>query len=316
MGNQVLAVDIGATKVALALVDETMRVSEKQEIRVSNETDLWSEIARHSLEIVNKVEDKFLGVGIGSAGPLHLTTGSISPVNIPQWRNFGIVECFRKTLGVDAVVLHGDALAFTHAEHRLGAGRGVENLLGMVVSTGIGGGLILNNSVFNGDSGNASFIGHHTINFDGVACTCGRFGCVETYASGPRMAEIARSRGWKSDSHSFIALAEDARAGNATALEVIDEGTRALAVGIVNTLATLDIRTVVLGGGVTQAGDIFWNPLRKHVKNESRFTSFLENVDLRSAELDRNAGVIGAALGVIAELEKFDRVPHLNKQRG
>ena len=130
------------------------------------------------------------------------------------------------------------------------------------------------------------------------------------------MAEIARSRGWKTDSPSFIALAEDARTGNATALEVIDEGTRALAVGIVNTLATLDIRTVVLGGGVTQAGEIFWNPLRKHVKHESRFTSFLENLDLRSAELDRNAGVLGAALGVISEIEALDHVPNLSEQRG
>ena len=316
MGNQVLAVDIGATKVALALVDEAMGVSEKREIRVDNETDLWSEIARHSLEIVNKISGNFLGVGIGSAGPVHLSTGSISPVNIPQWRKFGIVDSFRKVLQTEYVVLHGDALAFTHAEHRLGAGKGVENLLGMVVSTGIGGGLILNNQVFNGDSGNASFIGHHTINFDGIPCACGRFGCVETYASGPRMAEIARTRGWKSDSPSFIALAEDARSGNSTALEVIDEGTRALAVGIVNTLATLDIRTVVLGGGVTQAGDIFWKPLREHVKNEACFTSFLENLDLRSAQLDRDAGVIGAALGVISEIESLDRVPNLNKQRG
>ncbi len=316
MHNQVLAVDIGATKVALALIDESMNVSEKYEIRVENEKDLWSEIAEHSVDIVNRVNGNFLGVGIGSAGPLHLSTGSISPVNIPQWRKFGIVDCFRKTLDAEFVVLHGDALAFAQAEHRLGAGRGVQNLLGMVVSTGIGGGLILNNQVFNGDSGNASFIGHHTINFDGIPCACGRFGCVETYASGPRMAEIARTRGWKSDSPSFIALAEDARSGNATALEVIDEGTRALAVGIVNTLATLDIRTVVLGGGVTQAGDIFWSPLRNHVKNEARFTSFLENLDLRAAQLDRDAGVIGAALGVISEIEALDRVPHLNNQKG
>ncbi len=316
MHNQVLAVDIGATKVALALIDESMNVSEKYEIRVENEKDLWSEIAEHSVDIVNRVNGNFLGVGIGSAGPLHLSTGSISPVNIPQWRKFGIVDRFRKTLDAEFVVLHGDALAFAQAEHRLGAGRGVQNLLGMVVSTGIGGGLILNNQVFNGDSGNASFIGHHTINFDGIPCACGRFGCVETYASGPRMAEIARTRGWKSDSPSFIALAEDARSGNATALEVIDEGTRALAVGIVNTLATLDIRTVVLGGGVTQAGDIFWSPLRNHVKNEARFTSFLENLDLRAAQLDRDAGVIGAALGVISEIEALDRVPHLNNQKG
>ena len=173
-------------------------------------------------------------------------------------------------------------------------------MLGLVVSTGIGGGLILNDSLFTGETGNAYFMGHHTINFDGVECACGRLGCVETYASGPRMVAIASERGWKGDP-SFIALAESARQGNSTALQVIDEGARALAIGIVNSLGSLDIRTVVVGGGVSQAGDVYWNPLRHHIKNEARFTDFISNIDLRLAQLQRDAGIVGAALGVLDE---------------
>jgi glucokinase len=301
MSRQVLAVDIGATKIALAAVNEDFSISHKIEIFVHESENLWNAIKEVALQITKDTGEEILGVGIGSAGPLHLTTGSISPVNIKQWRSFPIVDSFKELLGLSTVVLHGDAMALAHAEHRLGAGRGVSHLLGMVVSTGIGGGLILNGRVFTGESGNASFIGHHTINFDGIECACGRRGCVESYASGPRMVEIAEGRGWKSDTRSFMELAADARSGNSVAMEVIDEGARALAIGITNALTTLDIRTVVLGGGVAQAGEVYWKPLREHVVNEARFTDFLADIQVKPAELERDSGLIGAALGVFDE---------------
>ena len=301
MSRQVLAVDIGATKIALATVNEEFCISHKVEIYVHEHENLWEAVREATLQITMGIGEEILGVGIGSAGPLHLGIGSISPVNIKQWRTFPIVDSFEELLGLSTVVLHGDAMALAHAEHRLGAGRGVSHLLGMVVSTGIGGGLILNGRVFTGQSGNASFIGHHTINFDGIKCACGRHGCVESYASGPRMVAIAEGRGWKSDSRSFIELAADARSGSDIAIEVIDEGARALAIGITNALTTLDIRTVVLGGGVAQAGEVYWKPLREHVVNEARFTDFLADIQVKPAELERDSGLIGAALGVFDE---------------
>jgi glucokinase len=298
MSQYALAVDVGATKVALAKVDRSFEVTSKHEVFVKENDFLWEEIAAVTQELFEEADGSFIGVGIGSAGPLHLSTGAISPVNIPVWRGFPIVEKFVELTETRNVVLHGDAMALAHAEFRLGAGRGVSNMLGLVVSTGIGGGLVLNDELYIGESGNAYFIGHHTINFDGIDCACGRRGCVETYASGPRMVEIANSRGWKGEA-SFIALAESARGGDATALEVIDEGARALAIGIVNSIGSLDIQTVVIGGGVSQSGDVYWNPLRYHVKNEARFTDFISNIDLRPAQLQRDAGIVGAALGVL-----------------
>ena len=294
-----LAVDVGATKVALALVDREFLISHKHEILVHENSQLWEEIARTTESLVIHAGGSVIGVGIGSAGPLHLSTGSISPVNIKAWRNFPIVEKFAELTRNSNVVLHGDAMAMVHAESRLGAGVGSPNLLGIVVSTGIGGGLILNDSLYTGETGNAFFIGHHTINFNGIECACGRRGCVETYASGPRMVSIALERGWSDGDSDFKDLAESARQGNAIALEVINEGARALAIGIVNSIGSLDLRTVVVGGGVAQAGEIYWEPFRFHLINESRFTDFISGIDVRPAVLQRDAGILGAALGVL-----------------
>jgi glucokinase len=299
MPNFALAVDIGATKAALGIVTEKYQILDKVEVPTGSGTEIWQDIEGASKTLLSRTEGNCIGVGIGSAGPLHLDDGQISPVNIPNWRKFPIVNKFASLVGTPNVVLHGDAMALAHAEYRLGAGQDSQNMLGMVVSTGIGGGLILGGKLFTGVTGNASYFGHHTISFEGKQCTCGRIGCVETYASGPKMVEHALSIGWKSEQHDFRNLAEAARKGDRFAIESIDRGTLALANAIVNVLGILDINTVVIGGGVSQAGDIYWNPLRKHVLHEAKFAGFLEEIDLRPAKLDRDAGLLGAALGVL-----------------
>ena len=298
MTLSVLGVDVGATKVAIALVDEDFSIREKHEIPVQSNSNLWDQIAAVSTELLKLTDGNLLGVGIGSAGPLKQSDGQVSPVNIKEWRGFPIVEKFVTLTKNTNVVLHGDAMAMVHAESRLGAGIGIPNLLGVVVSTGIGGGLILDSRLHMGESGNSFFIGHHTIDFNGIDCTCGRKGCLEAYASGPRMVTIAKERGWKSSENRFEALAQAAREGNALALEVIDQGAKALAVGIVNCIASLDLKTVVVGGGVAQSGEIYWEPLRRHLKNEAQYAEFLSDLDLRPAKLQRDAGILGAALGI------------------
>ena len=303
MTSKVIALDIGGTKTALSLVDESLTVTHNKEIRVHGNENFWEEIVAAVIELREEAGSDFIGVGIGSAGPLHLPEGSISPVNIPSWRRFPIVQHLQELTGSKNVVLHGDAMALAHAEFLIGAGRGTQNMLGIVVSTGIGGGLILNGSLFTGETGNVSYIGHHTINFDGIECACGRRGCVEAYARGPRMVSIAQERGWKSG-YNFIDLAESARAGDSIAIEVIDAGGQALAIGIVNTIGSLDIRTVVIGGGVSQAGAIYWDPLRKHCREQVATTGFIDEVDLRPSQLERNSGLIGAALGILDKVKE------------
>jgi glucokinase len=114
------------------------------------------------------------------------------------------------------------------------------------------------------------------------------------------MVAIAHENGWAPGLESFIDLAQSARDGDVLAIDAISQGTRALAIGIVNFVGTLDINNVVIGGGVAQSGEIFWGPLQMHIETESKAIGFLKNIQLHKAELERDAGVLGAALAVLS----------------
>ena len=296
-----LGVDVGGTKIAIALVDEKFGITNRIDVpsAATDGFELWARVAAATDEILSKTDTDLVGVGIGSAGPIFPNSGTISPVNIPVWRDFPIVQCFKDTAHVKRVTLHGDAMALAHAEHKVGAGVGSKNMLGIVVSTGIGGGLILDNKLFEGETGNTSYFGHSSIDFEGAQCVCGRLGCVEAYASGPNMVALAKRLGWQSESDSFVEVAAAARAGDSSALQAIESGSKALAVGLVNFVGSLDIAHIVVGGGVAQAGEIYWGPLLKHTKAEAKFAGFLQELKVSPAKLTTEAGLIGAALGVL-----------------
>lgn len=292
-----LAVDIGGTKATVATIDTAFRILHRREISTGSAPDLEYALEAATKEVLQATPGDLLGVGIGSAGPLDLIEGTISPVNIPSWRPFTVVDFFRAITKSENVVLHGDGMAVADAEHQLGAGRGSRNMLGMVVSTGVGGGLVLNGNLIAGESGNVSFFGHHSINHTGIRCTCGRVGCVEAYASGPSMVRRACELGWSGDD--FISLAESARKADERALRAIDEGAHALAVAIINVAVINDLETVVIGGGVSHAGEIYWAPLLRHIAAESEQIAFLKDLKIKKAELLRDSGLLGAALGVL-----------------
>jgi glucokinase len=292
-----IAVDIGGTKATVATIDTAFNIIERREISTGAALDLENALEVATNQVLQATTGDLLGVGIGSAGPLDLAAGTISPVNIPSWRPFAVVDFFRAIAKSENVVLHGDGMAVADAEHQLGAGRGSRNMLGMVVSTGVGGGLILNGNLIAGESGNVSFFGHHSINHTGIKCTCGRVGCVEAYASGPSMVRRACELGWSGDD--FISLAESARKADERALQAIDEGAHALAVAIINVAAINDLELVVIGGGVSHAGEVYWEPLMRHIAEESNEISFLHGLKIKKAELLRDSGLLGAALGVL-----------------
>ena len=302
MNQYCLAVDIGATKAAIALVNQELKIIDRCEVSTGNNQNIWSEIEQATLSLIERNSAAISEIGIGSAGPINLKDGAISPVNISTWRAFPIVEKFSKLLNVKKVRLCGDAIALALAESKIGAGKDVDSFLGMVVSTGVGGALVLNRKIYHGSSGNAGYFGHHSISFalsgneNKERCACGRTGCVELFASGPKMVEDAINSGWKNPRPNFENLAADARAGDQNANKSIDKGAKALAVGIVNVLDILDINTVIIGGGVSKAGAIYWERLVAHVNQEAIFAEFLQQVDLRLSNLSSDAGLIGAAI--------------------
>ncbi|MFJ8130118.1 ROK family protein [Streptomyces hydrogenans] len=298
------ALDIGGTKIAGALVDAEGRVV----ARAQRPTP-----ARDSAEVmmaaVTSVVDELAArpewaslscLGIGSAGPVHTFAGTVSPVNIPAWRSFPLVDRVRShpavPVGVEPVLV-GDAVAMAAAEHWAGAAKGVANVLCMVVSTGVGGGLILGGSVHAGTTGNAGHIGHITVDQNGPPCPCGALGCVERYASGTAIAAHALESGWTPPAGLPATAREvelSARAGDPRALAAFDRAGRALAAAIATTAALVELDLVVVGGGVSQAGETLFAPLRRHLESYA-VLDFTRGVPVVPAALALDAGLIGAA---------------------
>jgi glucokinase len=291
----VLAIDIGGTKLAAAIVGEDGTVVRKDRTPTPKEGPDQVFAALRTLADGVRGDTLPLAVGIGSAGPLDTDRGLVSPVNIPGWRNYPLVARVREAVGDVPVTLGVDAHCFALGEFWTGAGRNVEHLLGIVVSTGVGGGIVMEGRRLLGRSGNAAHIGHVVVDQNGEACACGSYGCVETYASGPRMVARARQRGWRPDEPDADAevLSADAAAGDETALRVFDDGAQALAAGIVSTAATVDLNFVVIGGGVSKAGPVLFDPLQDWVKRLAQLP-FVSDLTVRPAVLD-NAGLVGAA---------------------
>src|SRR5215468_907023 len=190
-----VALDIGGTKIAAGLVDPEGRLlhsARRPTPDGGNAEQVWAAVNGLVGDAVATAGGMVRGVGIGSAGPIDLHAGTVSPINIPQWRGFPLRSRVEATMPGMPVRLAGDGLCMTLGERWRGAGRGAEFLLGMVVSTGIGGGLILDGAPYDGRTGNAGHVGHVIVDLDGPPCACGSRGCAEAIAAGPRMAAWAR----------------------------------------------------------------------------------------------------------------------------
>jgi glucokinase len=297
--SPVLAIDIGGTKLAAALVDDAGTVLRRAEaptpaVRAEDE----AAVARALIELAREVcgQQRPRAVGLASAGPLDLVAGTASPVNIPSWRAFPLRDTVAEAFAGAETVLLGDAVAAAVGEHWRGAGRGAEAMLGIVVSTGVGGGLVLDGRAYSGPTGNAGHFGHLPTDLEPVGCACGMTGCVEALASGPSMVRWARREGWRPGQTEVDArtLSQDAQAGDELALAAFDRGADALACGIVGSAALLDLDLVVIGGGVAAAGAVLLDPLRAHLRRRASL-GFVQRVQARFGTLGRDAGLIGAA---------------------
>jgi len=196
-------------------------------------------------------------------------------------------------------------VAITAAEHWQGAARGHDNALCMVVSTGVGGGLVLNGRLHPGPTGNAGHIGHISVDLDGDPCPCGARGCVERIASGPNIARRALDNGWlpgPDGDTTAAAVAAAARAGDPAAVASFDRAAQALAAGIAATATLVEIGIVVIGGGVGKAGDVLFGPLRRHLADYATL-SFVQGLTIVPAQMGTDAGLVGAAAAALVRGE-------------
>jgi glucokinase len=309
MGHTI-GVDIGGTKVAGGVVDESGKILARARVDTPAKDAAAAEDA--IVAVVEKLRGDFDidAVGLGIAGFVDESRSRVyfSP-NLPDWHNEPVRDDVSRRLGLP-VVVENDANAAAWGENRFGAGRHETDLVCVTVGTGIGGGLIIDDRLYRGRFGIGGEIGHMQVVADGRLCGCGQRGCWEQYASGNALVRDARERAAESRDRASVLLrmgdgtpemitgrhvTEAARLGDEVALEAFATVGRWLGQGLADLVAVLDPGCFIIGGGVSEAGELVLEPTRKG------FESLLTGHDVRPiaqvvlAELGNDAGLVGAA---------------------
>ena len=327
MSGPILGIDIGGTKLAvgLATADGTLLAEAR---RPSGAEDGPEAVIGRILELTRGVVDEAgLGleeverIGIGCGGPLDPWRGVIrNALNMPGWIDIPIVARVEKELGRPAF-LDNDANAAALGEHRFGAGRGVDNLVYLTVSTGVGGGVILDGRLYQGENGNAAELGHISVDAAGRACHCGSVGCIETYCSGTSIADRTREALAADDEPSVLrsipaeaitaqVVAGAARDGDPVAASIWDASMRLLGAGVVSIIHAFNPRLVILGGGVTRSGEQLLEPVRR-VIDERAMPWLREAVEIVPAALGEMTGILGAvAVAIDGPVVRGDASAH------
>lgn len=288
--DPVLAVDFGGTKVEAALVADGRLV---EGTRTRRPTGPDRSAAELDAAVAGVVRGALGGrtvtrAGIGSAGPVDTVRGLASPLNVPAWRDHPLRDVVAAEVPGADVALAIDGLAITLAEARYGAGAGSANVMGMVVSTGVGGGLLLDGRGISGANGNAGHIGHVQVAGFEDLCACGRRGCLEAIASGPNSVRWAQAQGWTGATGEDLAASSDPIARAA-----IERSARAVGLAIASASALVDLDVVAIGGGFSRSAADYLDLVRAAA--DEGF-AFVRATRIVPAGLGDEAPLIGAGL--------------------
>ncbi len=312
----IVGVDLGGTNivcgamsedgsVALAMRSEPTRSTQGAEAVVDRIARMIDTVIAETIAQTGAKRSDFLGVGIGSPGPLDRAKGVVLITPNLGWVNYPLRDEVIQRVGLPAT-LDNDANCATLGEWWLGAARGANNVIGITIGTGIGGGIIIDGRLFHGASDVAGELGHTTIDSTGRRCKCGNYGCLEAYASGPAIADRAREALAGAEASMLSSMVggdlnlitaatvyEAALKDDALAREVVRDTARFLGAGIANMLNMLNPNVVVVMGGVTAAGDALMDPLRAEVRRRA-FRPAVDACDIVLGTLPGTAGVVGA----------------------
>ncbi|HET8657669.1 MAG TPA: ROK family protein [Micromonosporaceae bacterium] len=306
----VLGLDIGGTKLAAGVVDTAGRTRSFLVIpsypRRGPRAELDRLFALGRQAVAGQPPDgptAVRAVGIGCGGPLDPVRGVLlCPLHLPGWRDVPVTAWAQEAFGLPAV-LDNDGTAAAAGEHRFGAGTAARNLVYLTLSTGVGGGAVVDGRVYRGAAGNGGEPGHISIDRNGRPCRgCGRRGCLEAYVSGTSIAERAREA-LAGGAVSILSALDEvtaadvdraAAAGDPVAAAVWEQTTEALAIGLTSIVNLLEPELVVLGGGVTRAGERLLGPVREAVRRQAMGPA-ARAVRIVAATLGDRVGVAGAA---------------------
>lgn len=303
----VLGIDLGGTKIAAALVDRDRNILWEEKIPteaasgvdgvVGRMVDLFQRASAHG---------KPVAIGLGIPGPLDLNKGMVIKAPNLGWQNVPITAMMEQATGVK-VFLQNDANAAALGEQVFGAGKGISDLIYITVSTGIGGGFVVNNRLIQGRDGGAGEIGHIIVEEDGPLCGCGQHGCLETVASGTAIARMMGERlrngaqsaalemaGGDLSKVDTVIIGKVAQAGDPLAKDVISIAVHHLGVAVATMVTLFNPGMIIIGGGVANIGDLLFEPVKAAV-NSRTFAAFAADLPIVPAALEGRAGVLGAA---------------------
>jgi glucokinase len=306
----VVGVDVGGTNLVAGVLaedgSEIHGVVSEPTLAAQGADAVTARIIKLAKASIKESGKKVEGVGIGSPGPLNTKTGVVLLTPNLGWTNMPLRDRVGEGLSLPAT-LDNDANCAIFGEWWRGAARGAKYVIGFTLGTGIGGGIVIDGEIYHGVTDVAGEFGHVTIDANGRRCKCGNYGCIEAYASGPAIAERA-TEGIESGVDTSLAqyvkgdltkltaqiVYEAANDGDAWALEVVRETAALLGAAIASFVNIFNPEIVVICGGVTQAGDKLFQPLRTEVKRRA-FKPAWEACKIVPGTLPGTAGVYGAA---------------------
>ncbi len=303
MSSLILALDFGGTKLSAAVTaDSQTWLAHERHFSQPGATavDDFRQMLTLAHKLLNGRSPQAVGVSFG--GPVDFERGLVRlSHHVPGWENTPLRDWLTAEFNAP-VWVDNDANVAALGEWRYGAGQGVDDLLYVTVSTGVGGGWVLNGRIWRGHEGMAGEIGHTVVAPDGPLCLCGKRGCVERMASGPYMAQDLAAA-WGEEKRPFTKpvtgkrVAAEAAGGDPTAQRILLRGANALGLGLGNATNLINPARIILGGGVTKAGDLWWEELRRTV----RATILPEvSVSLHPAQLGDDAPLWGAVALITA----------------
>ena len=312
MHRWVIGVDLGGTLIRAVRTDLGGEKVARSQLPTEAESGGEAVMERVNTiieEILREVElDEVLGIGIGAPGPIDADGRIYNPPNLPDWGDFSLTERIFDRFKRPAFAGNDGNLAAL-GEHRFGAGQGVDDMVYMTISTGIGGGIISGGSLLLGARGYAAEVGHQTLVAGGPICGCGQPGHLEALASGPSIARNAKER-LEAGTSSIISdygeeitsksIAEAARAGDELAQELFAQAGFYIGLGLVNLIHILEPKRVLIGGGVSLAGDLLFEPIRETVDQQVMSPIYRE-VEILPAALGADVGLMGAVALVLSD---------------
>ena len=297
--NAIGGVDIGGTKIAAGIVDDSGRVLACRQAPTQT-AGPWPQaltlISTMLREAARDADATIVGIGIGSTGPLDPLTGRFQNLDtIPQWSGASPVDDLAREFNV-SVAMENDADAGALGEATWGAGRNKSRLIYVTVGTGIGGGIIFDGHLYRGVDGAHPEVAHQVIDVNGPPCSCGLRGCWEVLACGPGMAKWMASHSEYRGDPGLTArrIYEHAMAGDPLAARAVERENFYLGIGLANLVNLFTPDAVILGGSVMKSAGVFLNDIRKVMQQGCRFVP-LDKVNLSLASLGDDANLIGAA---------------------